>query len=284
MELVGDLARRQMGLVGDLARVTMGATKTMGALTMGAVAGVYADRSGHVDRGFAYFNIPSAPATETSPLDYVAAALGKARELSGLDSGLDSGIAAAKSIGDSTLWAFDQCFAAVLSVGGQSESQAALVRHIEQTRLENNLLLTRLQCLDAFIIVTCIGAGTLLVVQYMGPDKIQEMADESMARAREWSKHTAKWADAQVDSLGLRTHLDALQAHLSALASAICSHSASAYDQMMSILVPTVNQWMLRCARHADAAYSAMTPHVVAAQQAVRKLIAAILDYFNPEP
>jgi hypothetical protein len=159
----------------------MGATKTMGALTMGAVAGVYADRSGHVDRGFAYFNIPSAPATETSPLDYVAAALGKARELSGLDSGLDSGIAAAKSIGDSTLWAFDQCFAAVLSVGGQSESQAALVRHIEQTRLENNLLLTRLQCLDAFIIVTCIGAGTLLVVQYMGPDKIQEMADESMA-------------------------------------------------------------------------------------------------------
>jgi hypothetical protein len=85
------------------------------------------------------------------------------------------------------------------------------------------------------------GAGTGAVVYYVGPDKIKAMAAESAAKATLWTKQsvkwaeiqtkqTLKWADHQAASLGLKVYLDAVRAHLSALA--VHAYSIASHPQV----------------------------------------------------
>ena len=157
-----------------------------------------------------------------------------------------------------------------------------------------------------------LGAGTGAAVYYLGPEKTKELAEQSLVKAKAWTKmamtwtdvkmrRALKWADAQAASLGVKVYLDAVGAHLSALAvhlNAILSHPHVIAAQTATVqfvtktALPAAQLALQTCATHVKLAYVFVKPHVLtgiemakphmaAAQKAVQELISMIIAYFK---
>eukprot|EP00227_Mantoniella_beaufortii_P013778 CAMPEP_0197581260 /NCGR_PEP_ID=MMETSP1326-20131121/4835_1 /TAXON_ID=1155430 /ORGANISM="Genus nov. species nov., Strain RCC2288" /LENGTH=282 /DNA_ID=CAMNT_0043145143 /DNA_START=112 /DNA_END=960 /DNA_ORIENTATION=- len=132
------------------------------------------------------------------------------------------------------------------------------------------------------------GAGSGAAVYYLGPERVKQLADQSLSKARVWARQTGKWADAQAASLGLKVYLDAAGKHLhvaAAHAGAIASHpqllaAQSAVGAFATqTALPALRLGAESCAAHAQTAYDVAKPHVVTAVEVARPHVVALIQY-----